>query len=275
MVTRLIESAQTQPVDVDLDPQPRREITRTVKVVMRQARSLPVAAALAMIVAAFLVGVVLGDRRETSPVAPIMVPSPALAGAVGAEPPEPGPTVASAPAAAPIATAETGFDLRVSPPGARVVLDGRAIGSAPLRVRNLTAGEHVIELEADGYFARRLTVSLERDAPQSLSIALDRLGPEPEAAPEPRQKRERPPQPVRAEKGTLKIGSKPPCEVVINGRSFGNTPRFIKLDAGRHRVKLVNSTYSISERIGVDIKAGETIKVLRDYSDVLESSAGR
>jgi serine/threonine-protein kinase len=264
VVTRLIESAQTRPIDADLPepaPEPRREITRTVKVVMRQARSLPVAVALVLIAAAFIVGVVLGDRRETSPLAPVVVPSPTLAGAIGAEQP----AVAAAPLAAGVVTADTGFDLRVEPSGARVVLDGRAIGVAPLRVRNLTPGEHVIELEADGYFARRLTVSLEADAPETLSIGLDRLRPEPEPDPTPAT-----PQP--AEKGTLKIGSKPPCDVLIDGRRFGKTPQLIKLSAGRHKVHLVNRTYSIRERIGVEIEAGETVKVIRDYSDALESS---
>jgi serine/threonine-protein kinase len=275
VVTRLIESAQTRPIDADLPepaPEPRREITRTVKVVMRQARSLPVAVALVLIAAAFIVGVVLGDRRETSPLAPVVVPSPTLAGAIGAEQP----AVAAAPLAAGVVTADTGFDLRVEPSGARVVLDGRAIGVAPLRVRNLTPGEHVIELEADGYFARRLTVSLEADAPETLSIGLDRLRPEPEPerpaarsapAPDPT-----PATPQPAEKGTLKIGSKPPCDVLIDGRRFGKTPQLIKLSAGRHKVHLVNRTYSIRERIGVEIEAGETVKVIRDYSDALESS---
>ena len=275
MVTRLIEAAQTRPIDVDLEAEkPRREITKTVKIVMKQARSLPVAAALAMIAAAFIIGVVLGDRRETSPVTPVVVPSPALAGAVGVEMPEPGPTAA---VVAPIASRDTGFDLRVEPAGAEVVLDGRAIGRAPLRVRNLTAGEHVVELAAEGYFARRLAVDLELDRPASLAVKLDRLEPvAPEQKSEPAPEREperRAADKAPREKGTLKIGAKPPCDVFINGRKVGTTPRFIKLEPGRHKVSLINSTYAIRERIGVRIKSGETVRVIRDYSDVLESSS--
>jgi serine/threonine-protein kinase len=288
VVTRLIESAQTQPLDVDFDldgdldrdrdrdrdrePPPKREITRTVKIVMRQARSLPVAVALVLIAAAFIIGVVLGDRRETSPVAPVVVPSPALAGAVSVD----------APAAA--TTANTGFDLRVKPAGAEVVLDGKPIGRAPLRVRNLTAGSHTIELAADGYFARRQVVALEADAPKTLSIAMDRLEPEPvaearstpepvRASPPPPEDPEDPaPPPEPREQGTLKIGAKPPCEVRINGVKVGMTPHIGKVAAGRHRVSLVNPTYSINERIGVKVKSGETVKILRDYSDMLEAA---
>lgn len=292
MVTRLIESAQSQSIDPaivplgEVDLEPRREITKTVKIVMKQARSLPVAAALAMIAAAFIIGVVLGDRRETSPVAPVVVPSPAFAGVASADMPEPETAVALT---AGVASPDTGFDLRVKPTGAEVVLDGRAIGRAPLRVRNLTPGDHVVELAADGYFARRLSVNLELDRPRELSVDLDRLAPGPEvtapvaaaevAAPEVAKSRPEPAQPARfatdnepREKGTLKIGAKPPCEIVINGRKVGMTPRFIKLAPGRHRVSLVNDTYAIRERIGVKIKPGETVRVIRDYSDVLESA---
>lgn len=273
VVTRLIESARQKPLDVDLsEPSSssssgRREITKTVKIVMKRARSLPVAAALAMVAAAFLGGVLLGDRRETHEVTPVVIPMPAAASLEA--PPPPTPAAAVAPSAT---SPNTGFDLRVNPAGAEVVLDGRAIGVAPLRVRNLTAGEHVIELAADGYFARRLAISLEPDEPRALDINLDRLEPEPPAAsPERRERGAEPPSRPRA-KGTLKIGSKPPCQVLINGREVGTTPEMIELGAGRHTVSLVNQTYAIRERIRVTIKPGETVRVLRDYSDHLESS---
>ena len=269
VVTRLIESAQTQTVDADFaetpPPSARREITKTVKIVMRQARSLPVAAALALVAAAFLIGVVLGDQRETRDLTPMVVPSPAYAGVV-APTPEAEPVVAIVPEV----SIETGFDLRVQPIGADVILDGRPIGAAPLRVRNLTAGEHVIELAADGFFARRVVVVLASNEAPTLNYSLDRLerpASVPKADP-PKAK----PAPKAAEKGTLKIGSKPPCEVVVNGRKFGTTPRFIKLDAGRHSVSLVNQTYAINERIRVDIKSGKTVRVIRDYSDVLDAA---
>ena len=248
MVTRLIESARRKPIDPGV-PEPRREITRTVKIVMNRARSLPVAAALALIAAAFLAGVMAGDRRETHAIAPIFVPAPVPAAAPPAS----------------IADEDTGFDLRVSPAGAAVVLDGRAIGAAPLRVRNLTPGVHVLELSAKGYFARRLSVALEAGNPKELEVALDRLEPE---APEPRDRAAGP-----RGKGTLKIGSKPPCRVLVDGRDVGTTPEMLELAAGRHAVSLVNDTYAIRERIRVTIKPGETVKVLRDYSEQLESSA--
>lgn len=257
MVTQLIESAQTRPIDAD--PARRREITRTVKIAVSRARSLPVAVTLALVAGAFIGGVILGELRQTHAVAPVVIPG------LAATPP-PSPSAPPAPAAV-ANTAETGFDLRVDPDGAKVVLDGRAIGVAPLRVRNLVPGDHVIELAAEGYFARRLVIALEAGEPRELSIALDRLEPEvpaPAPAPEPRER--------AAARGVLKIGSKPPCTVVVDGREVGTTPEILELGAGRHAVSLVNPTYAISDRIAVTIKPGETVRVIRDYSEQIESS---
>ncbi len=71
--------------------------------------------------------------------------------------------------------------------------------------------------------------------------------------------------------GTLLLGSKPPCEIYIDGSDTGNhTPqRDIKLPAGKHRVTLVNNDFGIKETFTVDIKADQTEKAIKDYSDRL------
>jgi serine/threonine protein kinase len=72
-------------------------------------------------------------------------------------------------------------------------------------------------------------------------------------------------------KGILVLGSKPPCEIYIDGSATGlHTPqKEIKLSVGRHRVTLMNSEFGIKESFNVDIKADAPEKMIKDYSDRL------
>jgi hypothetical protein len=45
------------------------------------------------------------------------------------------------------------------PPGARVMLDGRAIGTTPMTLSDVTAGSHTVSLDLPGY--RRWTASVD------------------------------------------------------------------------------------------------------------------
>ena len=75
----------------------------------------------------------------------------------------------------------------------------------------------------------------------------------------------------RAGWGILQLGSKPPCEILINGRNTGlETPqRKIRLRPGRHTVGLRNRDVGIDERFRVRIRDGQTTKVIRDMTDRL------
>jgi len=79
--------------------------------------------------------------------------------------------------------------------------------------------------------------------------------------------------PVVAAKGTgtLTLGSKPPCDIFIDGSSTGqHTPqRDIKLSVGRHKITLINNEFGIKETFTVDIKADTAEKVIKDFSDRL------
>lgn len=67
------------------------------------------------------------------------------------------------------------------------------------------------------------------------------------------------------------LGSKPPCDIAIDGSSTGlHTPqKEIKLPVGRHRITLSNPEFNISETFTVDIKADAPEKLIKDYSDRL------
>ena len=109
------------------------------------------------------------ERSETTPAAPAALPP-----APAAAPPAPAPEVTAPVVAAPAEVlAATGFDIRVQP-GATITLDGSVLGKAPLRVRNLQPGPHVLDLEAPpGFFSRRVDVSLGAGEAKDLRLSLD------------------------------------------------------------------------------------------------------
>jgi len=79
--------------------------------------------------------------------------------------PKPAPRVETPkPAPAPVAGAGT-LVADSRPGGARVVLDGRAIGKTPLKLANVKAGTHTVRLELDGYrvWTAEITVAGGRD----------------------------------------------------------------------------------------------------------------
>jgi hypothetical protein len=318
----------------------------------------------------------------TAPVAeeraPIAAGAPASAPAASdqaASAPAPEPQVTSPAVSVPSdVLAATGFDIRVEP-GATITLDGSVLGKAPLRVRNLQPGAHVIDVEAPaGYFSRRMEIALGAGEAKELRLALDRIEDDAvaataaapadtsDAAPARRSradlrrerrekmreekerrkemratrvaaakaakaaarsgKQARPEvttQPLPAAKkdsdsaadaeleaamaeitgkpvasnksapvsagasltaspaagagnGTLMLGSKPPCDIVIDGKSTGlKTPqRAMELAPGTHRVTLVNKELGLEKNFKVKIAAGKTTKAIQDLTSKLD-----
>jgi hypothetical protein len=74
--------------------------------------------------------------------------------------------------------------------------------------------------------------------------------------------------------GSLMLGSKPPCDIFIDGADSGtHTPqRDLKLSAGKHKITLVNNEFGIKETFYVDIKPDAPNKEFKDYSDRLPQS---
>jgi eukaryotic-like serine/threonine-protein kinase len=74
--------------------------------------------------------------------------------------------------------------------------------------------------------------------------------------------------------GTLLLGSKPPCDILVDGSSTGlHTPqRDLKLSAGKHKITLVNNDLGIKETFMVDIKADQVEKQIKDYSDRIKQA---
>ncbi|WP_437568549.1 PEGA domain-containing protein [Sorangium sp. So ce542] len=65
-----------------------------------------------------------------------------------------------------------------APRGARLWIDGKEVGQTPWEGR-LPLGEHAIGVRADGYLDARQEVTLERRKQREVTVALDRVPPEP------------------------------------------------------------------------------------------------
>src|SRR5262249_42461118 len=116
---------------------------------------------------------------------------------------------------------------------------------------------HVEHLDARA--TRRIAVTLDRrEPPRPAPQHIERTS----AEPAPHASRPR----IEPGAGTLMISSKPPCEIVIDGRATGlTTPqRAISLSAGSHRVTLRNTEKSIRKTLTVQIAANATEKVIED-----------
>jgi hypothetical protein len=66
--------------------------------------------------------------------------------------------------------------------------------------------------------------------------------------------------------GTLMISSKPPCQILVDGRATGlNTPqRAMSLPAGAHRITLLNPAESIKKTFAVQITASKSTKLIEN-----------
>ena len=66
--------------------------------------------------------------------------------------------------------------------------------------------------------------------------------------------------------GVLMISSKPPCEILIDGKATGlMTPqRSLPLPAGAHKVTLVNTAEKIKKTLSIQITADQPTKVIQD-----------
>jgi serine/threonine-protein kinase len=233
----LPEAYQTHP-DMTMRPQP---LVPLVPPPVAPAPSKPRAARpgipLGLVLggaAAALVVVALGAwllrARQQEPAPPVPAPESVPSAAPVAPPP------------APVATSGT---LRVvsDPAGARVLVDGRPRGKAPLELAELAFGSYEVRVEQPGYEPQRRRVELDETAPSAeLRLTLARR-----AAPT---------------GGSADFLSTPPgASVSVDGKPAGQTPlRGVKLAAGKRHVEITlegHETWAST----LDVVAGETGQV--------------
>jgi hypothetical protein len=125
----------------------------------------------------------------------------------------------------------------ITPPGAAVMVDGRAAGTAPLTgPLRIAAGNHVIEVLAEGYRPQRRELMISAGVPVKLNIALE----------------------VIPRTGKVRITAKPPEAMVkIDSKVIGYPPAEAELAAGGHLL-VVEAPKYVTHRSELVIAAGQT-----------------
>jgi TonB family protein len=129
----------------------------------------------------------------------------------------PGPSTPPAPETVPIMGT---LSIQSTPEGATVWIDGEEQGVTPLERSDLELGGYVIRVEMKGYKSAELTAELNDENPSaSLEVPLEKVV-------------------VRPSRAILDIESTPAgAEVLIDGRSIGNTPvKGFKARPGRRKL---------------------------------------
>lgn len=134
--------------------------------------------------------------------------------------------------------ATTGLQISTDPTGANITVDGKARGTAPLLVKDLAPGSHVVTVSGSGgKVTQRVTV---REATvSSLVISMTRTS--------------------EFASGWLAVSSPIPAQILEDNTMLGSTdaPRIL-IAAGRHDLELRNPALGYRARRTVQIAAGKT-----------------
>jgi hypothetical protein len=125
--------------------------------------------------------------------------------------------------------------------GAKVFIDGNDMGQVPVDLKDVKAGEHVIEVKAPGYVSREERISVNAGSAAVLKLDLN-AG-------------------ADAGAGKIKVVSAvPEADVFIDGAAIGKVPQEKDLSAGEHFVVVKLPGYKTFEQ-KVKIETGKTLTV--------------
>ncbi len=133
-------------------------------------------------------------------------------------------------------------------PGARAFIDGTDMGPVPVDIKDVKAGEHIIQVKAPGMITgeRKVTVAAGKSGIEKFD-----LNPE-----------------TPADFGTLKVVSMvPDASVFIDGGVLGKVPVEKKLQQGEHTVLVRLDGYKQFEQ-KVRVEAGQTVTVTASLKPV-------
>ncbi|HWU90113.1 MAG TPA: PEGA domain-containing protein [Kofleriaceae bacterium] len=133
-------------------------------------------------------------------------------------------------------------------PGARAFLDGIDMGPVPVDIKDVKAGEHILQVKATGFKTGEKTVTVRAGQSEILKFDLNTEAP--------------------ADQGTLKVVSTvPEAQVFIDGAAVGKVPVDKKLASGEHPVVVRLDGYKQFEQ-KVRVDPGQTVTVSADLKAV-------
>jgi hypothetical protein len=145
---------------------------------------------------------------------------------------------ATAKPAAEVAAPVTGqIAVTTQPPGAKVLLDGKAVGTTPMTLPDITPGRHtIIAMGNDGTVRRTVKV----DAGQLANVDISIFS------------------------GFVEISAPIVVKVSEGGRVLGTSENQIMLSPGHHELRLANTDLNYGSTLGVDIEPGEGRQIQLD-----------
>jgi hypothetical protein len=147
--------------------------------------------------------------------------------------------------------------------GTATLIDGpnaTQLGATPLAVSLDPKRSYDVMVSLEGHTPR--VVHVTPVAGQDVVLALDETKTAPVVHETHRQA------PVVTAKGTLRISSKPPCAITIDGRPSGKTTpqAALALSVGSHQITLTNEEQGINLTTEVEIKADKSSSVVQDFT---------
>ena len=166
-------------------------------------------------------------------------------------PPTPTPTPTSLPGSGGASTTSGSLDVRSTPSGASIYIDGTYKGVTPKVVSGLSTGPHQVKMIRDGYYDYSLATTVTAGKTNSVLATLTSLPPTPTPTPAP-----------KTTTGSLDIRSTPSgASIYINNTHKGVTPKVVSgLSAGSHQVKVTRNGYRDDTQT-VFVTAGGTTPV--------------
>ena len=167
--------------------------------------------------------------------------------------------------------------LMSDPPGASIILDGKVFPHfTPYVIESEIGSTMHVEFKLDGYKPKAADVSI-FEGDHQFNAKLDRAeappppAPEPVVAPPPAKEHHHhsssssaPKEP--AGKATISVFVRPWAIVYVDGTRLRQTPvQAFELPSGKHTIELVNEGKSRREKIPLDLKAGATEEIKRDW----------
>jgi len=112
----------------------------------------------------------------------------------------------------------------VEPAGAAVIVDGRTLGQAPLAPQGIAAGNHTVEISAEGYQPQKRELLVTAGVPATLTFKLALI----------------------PKTGKVHIAaSRPQALVRIDGKAYGFAHVDVELAGGGHQLEISAPRYNV------------------------------
>ncbi|MBX3156830.1 MAG: PEGA domain-containing protein [Deltaproteobacteria bacterium] len=126
-------------------------------------------------------------------------------------------------------------------PGARAYIDGTDMGPVPVDIKDVKAGDHIVQVKAQGFQTGERKVQVSAGGSQIVKVDLNAEAP--------------------GDQGTLKVvSSTPGADVFIDGAAVGKVPVEKKIAAGEHPVVVRHPGFKDFEQ-KVRVEIGQAITV--------------